>query len=368
MKKRKMLGAVVCAGSIVAGFSGPAWAGTTGQGAVFVQTDEPGGNRVIAYDGHLHQVGAYTTGGMGGVLGGAVADHLGSQGSLTLDRARHLLYAVNAGSNTVTVFRVRGARLTRLQVIGSGGEFPVSVTVHGDHVYVLNARDGGSIQGFRRFGAILVRVPSWHRGLGLDPRATPEFTHSPGQVAFTPDGRQLIVTTKANTSSIDVFGIGHDGSPSAKPVHNVENDAVPFAVDFDRTGHLVVAEAGPNAVTTYALNSRGKATKLDTEATGGTGTCWVVSTNGTFYVSNSGNATLTAVQTGRHGSLTTVGTTATAPGPIDAATSTDGRVLYVQTGGQGTVDRFHIRADGSLTAAGSVTVPGGVGGEGIAAE
>ncbi|SIS04047.1 lactonase family protein [Micromonospora avicenniae] len=116
---------------------------------MFVQTDEPGGNRVIACDSHLHQVGAYATGGKGGVLGGAVADHLGSQGSLTLDRGHHLLYAVNAGSNTITVFRARGARLTCLQVRGSGGEFPVSVTVHGHHVYVLNARGGGSIHGFR---------------------------------------------------------------------------------------------------------------------------------------------------------------------------------------------------------------------------
>src|SRR6185436_18351971 len=105
----------------------------------------------------------------------------------------------NAGSDTVTVFGVHGSRLTRLQVIGSGGVFPVGVAVHGDLVFVLNARDGGSVQGFRRLGSRLVRVPSWHRALGLDPAAVPEFTHSPGQVAFTPDGRQLLVTTKGNT-------------------------------------------------------------------------------------------------------------------------------------------------------------------------
>ena len=102
------------------------------------------------------------------------------QGALTLDREHDLLYATNSGSDTVTVFRVRGDRLTRLQTIGSGGGFPVSVAVHDDLVYVLNAREGGTVQGFRLLGSRLIRIPSWNRRLGLDPAATPEFTHTPG--------------------------------------------------------------------------------------------------------------------------------------------------------------------------------------------
>ncbi len=67
---------------------------------------------------------------------------------------------------------------------------------------------------------------------------------TPGQVAFTPDGSQLVVTTKANGSSIDVFGVHFDGRLSSAPVVNAEPGAVPFAVDFDAAGHLVVTEAG----------------------------------------------------------------------------------------------------------------------------
>ncbi len=52
---------------------------------------------------------------------------------------------------------------------------------------------------------------------------------------------------------------------------------------------------------------------------------------------------------------------------MDAAASSDGRYLYVQTGVQGTVDTFRVGPKGSLTAIGSVVVPGAVGGEGIAA-
>jgi DNA-binding beta-propeller fold protein YncE len=194
----------------------PSYAATAASGssphAVFVQNDDPAGNRIVAYDrtpsGGLTQVGSYRTGGLGGVLAGSVVDHLASEGSLTYDAASHLLFAVNAGSDTLTVFAVDGDRLTRVQVIGSGGSFPVSVTADGGRVFVLNARDGGSVQGFRISGGRLARIAAWHRGLGLDPTKTPEFTSTPGQIGFTPDGHQVVVTTKNCSNSILVFHVG----------------------------------------------------------------------------------------------------------------------------------------------------------------
>lgn len=345
----------------------PALASPAPAGGVFVQANGPDGNTIVAYDRGLHRVASYPTGGRGGLETGAVADPLASQGSLTLDRQHHLLYAVNAGSDTVTVFGVRGDRLSRLQVLGSGGAFPVSVAVHGDLVYVLNARDGGSIQGFRRVGDRLVRVPAWHRALGLDPAAAPEFTHSPGQVAFAPDGRQLLVTTKANTNEIDVFAVDHLGGPSARPVRNPLPDAVPFAVDFDRWGHVLVAEAGPNAIATFDLRRDGRLTARSTAATGGAATCWIVGANGTFYLSNAGSGTISAFRTRADGSLRSLGSVTVGAGVIDAATSADGRTLYAETGADpDAVHAYAIDRDGSLHATGTVTVPGGAT-EGIAA-
>ena len=125
-------------------------------------------------------------------------DHLASQGSLTYDHRHGLLYAVNAGSNSVSVFAVIRDRLSLRQILPSGGSFPVSVAVHDNLVYVLNARNGGSVQGYRVFFNVLIPIDRSSRPLGLDPTATPEFTNTPGQVAFSPDGAQLIVTTKAN--------------------------------------------------------------------------------------------------------------------------------------------------------------------------
>ncbi|MEV4350028.1 beta-propeller fold lactonase family protein [Actinoplanes sp. NPDC049596] len=337
-------------------------------GGVFVQTNSAGGNRVVVYDKALDQVGSYATGGVGGTLGGAVVDPLASQGGLVLDREHGLLYAVNAGSNTITVFGVHGDRLNRLQVIASGGTFPVSVAVHGDAVYVLNARNGGSVQGFKRIGSRLVLIPRWNRALGLDAAATPEFTHTPGQVAFTPDGKHLLVTTKANTNEIDVFAVSADGGVSAKPVRNVDAGAVPFAVSFDHFGRAVVAEAGPNAVATFDIHRDGRLTKVAEVATGSTATCWVVGADGKFYLANAGSATLTSVRAGRDGSLTKLTTTTAGAGTIDAAISPDGRTLYSENGG-GTdgVTAFTVGHNGSLTSRGTATIPGGADAEGIAA-
>ncbi|MFE4950837.1 lactonase family protein [Leifsonia sp. NPDC056665] len=338
--------------------------------AVFVQTDGLAGNAVVAYDragdGSLHQAGTYPTGGLGGALAGAVVDHLASQGSLVLDRG--LLYALNAGSNTVTVFAVHGDQLVRREVIGSGGSFPVSVTAHGALVYVLNARAGGSVQGFVRVADFLVRIPVWNRPLGLDPNLTPEFTHTPGQVAFTPDGSKVVVTTKGNGSAIDVFGVDRLGGLSAHPVTNVEPNAVPFAVSFDAGGHLVVAEANTNAVATFAIAPSGVVTPIATAATGQAATCWIVRDGSAFYASNAASGTLSGYLDAGAGGLTALGNTATGAGTVDATVTADGRFLYVQTGAAGVVDGFRVNAGGGLTSVGSVVVPGAAGGEGIAAE
>ncbi|MEU4932369.1 beta-propeller fold lactonase family protein [Streptomyces yokosukanensis] len=340
------------------------------QAAVFVQTDGVNGNAVVAYrrtaDGQLHRSGVYPTGGSGGVLDGSAVDHLASQGSLTYDRTHGLLYAVNAGSDTVTVYSVDGDKPVRRQIVSSGGDFPVSVAVHGDLVYVLNALGGGSVQGFRNVHGSLVKVPSWHRSLGLDPAATPQFTHTPGQLAFNPNGRALVVTTKAGANTIDVFAVSRNGI-AASPVVTATPGAVPFGFTFDAHGRLVVTEAGTNSVATFTIRGDLKLTKVAQVATGQVATCWIVRDGAHVYASNAGSGTLSGLHVSRDGTLHSIGTTTTGPGTVDADVSSDGRFLYVQTGRAGGVDEYRVNGDGSLTHVGSVVVPDAVGGEGIAA-
>lgn len=347
----------------------PATSPAAGSSTVYVQTDSTEGNQVVTYhrgaDGALTETGSYATGGRGGVLGGSVVDHLASQGSLQYDGRYRLLLAVNAGSNTVSVFAAHGGRLALRQVIGSGGSFPVSIAEHGDLVYVLNALGGGSVYGYRVIGGHLVPLAGSSRALGLNPAQTPQFTSTPGQVAFTPNGSQLLVTTKANGNDIDVFGVGFGGWLSAKPVVNSEPGTVPFAVSYDRYGHLLVVEAGTSAVATFAIRGDGTLDQLGSALTGQTATCWIARDGRYFYVSNAGSASVTGYTVTADGQLDSLGNTATDAGTVDAIAS--GPFLYVRAGASGIVDEYRVQANGTLTAIGSVTVAGAAGGEGIAA-
>jgi hypothetical protein len=326
---------------------------------------------VVAYHrsaaGTLTLAGTYDTGGNGGQLTGSVVDHLASQGSLQYDARQRLVIAVNAGSNTVSVFWAFGDRLVPRQVVSSGGTFPVSVAIHGNLVYVLNALNGGSVQGYRLFFGHLFPLPGSNRPLNLDPSATPQFTNTPGQVAFSPNGSQLIVTTKANGNDIDVFGVGRDGQLSASPVVNAEGSTVPFAIAFDQAGHLVIADAGTNALSTFTLNSDGTMTAIDSVGTGQAATCWVARDGGTLFASNAGSADISGYTSSSSGQLTLLGQTSTDAGTVDAAATPGGKFLYVQTGANGIIDEFSVGTGGSLTSVGSVTVTGAAGGEGIAA-
>jgi DNA-binding beta-propeller fold protein YncE len=338
---------------------------------VFVQTDNPAGNEVVAYHrqpgGTLSEAGAYATGGRGGILSGSVVDHLASQGSLALSPDGSVLIAVNAGSNTISVFGAQGDRLRLRQVISSGGAFPVSVAFHDGLVYVLNALNGGSVQGYRLFFGSLIPLRGSGRPLGLDPNATPQFTNTPGQVAFSPDGTKLVITTKANGNDVDVFAVGSHGYLSSAPFRNAEPGTVPFAITFDPANNLVIAEAGTNAVATFTLSTSGTITALSTAATNQAATCWVTAIGDTLFASNAGSATVSSVADSAVGALALLGHTGTDAGTVDSSATPDGRYLYVQTGAAGIVDEFAVGANGALTEVGSVTVPGAAGGEGIAA-
>ena len=340
---------------------------------VLVQTNEPGGNHVVVYDrsptGVLSPAGIYSTGGNGGAAAGAPSDKLASQGSLLYDRGHDLLIGVNAGSDSVYAFGVNGDRLSLSDVVPSGGEFPVSVAVRGNLLYVLNAGGNGNVNGFRIAGGKLHPLPGSTRSLGLGNTNPPNFLTSPGQVGFTPDGSKLIVTTKASTSAVDVFAMDPNGRPSAAPVVNPSATPVPFAFTFQpETGRLVDGEAGASSVTTYAIANKGTLADPRSLSDGQAALCWITRAGDYYYVSNTGSNTVSGYRLAADGTPSLVGPSGvvatTEPGTIDSTAA--GSFLYVQTGIGGTVDEFRVKTDGSLMQVGTVTgLPPGM--EGIAA-
>jgi 6-phosphogluconolactonase (cycloisomerase 2 family) len=374
MRHRPILGALLASAAFALVGAGPALAQGHYDGkrhVVFVQTNEPSGNQIDVFDrgpdGLLSLAGTYPTGGLGGVAApGTESDHLASQGSLAYDREHRLLIAVNAGSDTVTTFRVHGDRLQLRNVVSSGGQFPAGVAVRGRLVYVLNSGGTGIVQGFRIQGNGLAPIPGSARSLGLANGDPPNFLTAPGQVGFTPDGSKLLVTTKASTSAIDVFQVGNDGLLSATPVVNLSATPVPFAFTFGPLGRLVAGEAGASSVTTYVIDAGGTLSDPRSQSDGQVALCWIERVHGVYFVSNTGNNTLSSFRVDSSGQPTLLNAVAatTNPGPIDLASSGD--FLYAETGTNGTVDEFAVNGAGTLVPIGSVTgLPPGL--EGIAA-
>jgi DNA-binding beta-propeller fold protein YncE len=347
--------------------------------AVFAATNDAAGNQVIAYargeDGRLAETARYATGGAGGRLDGPVFDPLASQGSLNYDARHHLLYAVNAGSDTLSVFAVHGSSLTRLQVLPTQGHFPVSVGFAEDIAYVLDAGGDGAITGFVVDDGRLHAIPGSTRSLNLGNPTIPFHLNAPSQVAVTPDAKDVIVTTKLH-NEIVVFPLGRGQRPDV-PVVTPSAAPVPFAMSFDSSGRLLVAEASGGA-SSYTVHRDGTLSLISGHvANGQAATCWSVTAKGFFYTANAGSNTITGYREDRRGVLNLLNpsgvTVATEPGPIDVAVSSNGQYLYQlleQSTGDGTIAEFAVRNDGSLARIGTVSglAPNNVTGvEGIAA-
>lgn len=327
------------------------------QSAVFVMTNDADKNEIIAYDrtayGTLQNSRRYDTGGRGS---GGKIDPLGSQGSLTLSDDGSRLFAVNAGSGTLSMFRVFGSQLLLTDRAPTGGSEPNAVAQHGKLVYVLNTAGSSSVVGFRAFEGKLVRIPDSLRFLSGN------FVNS-ASIAFTSDGRFLIVTERMS-NSIDVFQVQADGRLSDVTV-NPSPGAGAFSAVEGPNGAIIVAETGTggttSAISSYKIGA--DSTLLTVSAsvpTLGGANCWnVVTPNGRFvYTSNSASSSIAGFEIGANGALQPVGSTLVAVNPagttnLDLAVSRDGRFLYSLNAGNGSIGIWSIAQDGSLVSLGA---------------
>jgi 6-phosphogluconolactonase len=342
--------------------------------AVFVMTNDANANEVVAYDrtpyGALGSPHRYDTGGRGS---GGTVDPLASQGSLTLSGDGSALFAVTAGSGTLSVFRVLGSRLLLTDRVPTGGSEPNAVAQSGSLVYVLNTAGSSSVVGFRYHGGRLTRIPDSLRllsGNGVNSAS----------LAFSPDGRFLAVTERA-TNNLDVFRVQPDGRLSAITVTPSVGPGA-FSLTFAPNGAAIVSETGaggPNssAISSYSIGSGNKLVPISASVpTLGAANCWnVVTPDGRFvYASNAGTSSISGFSIRKNGALvplqsTVVGTNPAGATNLDVTVSSDGKFLYSLNGGSGSIGIFGIDAsDGSLTNLGTLAgLPAGAGLNGIAA-
>lgn len=330
-------------------------------GAVYTMTNDPAGNKVIMFgreeDGTLNKVGSIATGGTGF---GSALDPLGSQGSIVLSQDTRWLLVVNAGSNEISVFRVLPHTLALTDKVPSGGAMPVSLTISGNLVYVLNAGGSANITGFylSRTGRLTPLAHST-RSLGAGAFA---------QVGFDLAGENLVVTDKAN-NRILVYVV-NAGLPAMSPVASPSNGVTPFGFIFDKRGHLLVVEAGTDAVSSYTILDDGTLQVISPSVTNGqVAACWIAGTEpGFIFTANPGTHSISSYELkAGSGALTLLkGIAGTGKTPLDMST-VESRFLYALDPTGGGIDMFRVEHDGSLTALGAVSGGLSIFAQGIAA-
>src|SRR5438105_3811328 len=322
-----------------------------------------------AADGTLTRQGVTAIGGTGSVL--AFAD--GTQGSLIRTPDGSRLFAVDAGSDEISVIDAENGHLSPVGVFKSGGSGPVSLTFQGGLLYVLNAANANpavaaNVTGFR------VGDDGHLSPIAGSTRALSAPHPNPAEVLLSPDGRQLLVSAKG-TNLIDIYRVGDDGSlRSPTSVRSIGD--IPFGMAFvpgddDHRRELVVSDAagGPNftgAATAYRLLTADLRLINGPVPDHQIAPCWMVVTrNGRFaYTSNADSFSISGYRIGNDGVISLLnpsdGVTATTPRdtfPIEESLSRNSRFLYVLDSrlllpagpGPATLSGFRIEADGRLT-------------------
>lgn len=324
--------------------------------AVYTLTNAAAGNQVAAYtrasNGNLSRKGRFATGGAGAGAG------LGSQGALVFDAVWQRFFAVNTGDNTISMLALMpDGSVSTLSTIASGGMRPVSITVHGNVVYVVNQGDinaapvNANISGFQIEGTDLAPITA-----STQPLSGTGDVH-PTDIHFTPDGKYLVVAERF-ANKLDTFAVQNGVAQAG----NFQTSAgmQPFAFDFSPEGFLIVAEVGTggangSTASSYAISSSGALTPITAAlATQQTAACWIVAAGGFAYVANAASANITGLVVSETGALTlheSSGITATTgAGSIDLAVPPDNGYLYALAGNPRQIYIFAIRADGSLDA------------------
>lgn len=358
-------------------------------GAVYVGTNNAQQNGLVAYgrkaDGTLAYVGEYLSGGAGSRLntGGPIDPLISAHSVLNVDN--RFVLQVNAGSNTVSSFRVnKDFSLTLVSVVPSGGFGPDTIVERDGIVYVANVdSDGvytgppdqvGDIDAFelnRRTGH-LQEIPGSKR----------QLVGRPSDLAVAGNGRFLVVSIynagstaisdSAANAELESFAIVRPGFLTAIPVsaitstqrNNDDNRNLPGAIGIairELHGHEVVivtesreflANGQPaslsqfqtGSVSTFALHDFGFLSPISLDVptssqitTGPTNTstssCWISfdKDGQTFWVVSASSSIISSFRFNDDGSVEEIDSRAATGVPVnpDAANPAAGATGFV---------------------------------------
>ncbi len=351
---------------------------------VYTMTNQPN-NEIAIFNrnevtGELTFIDTVETGGAGhqfkvlneqGELVSPVDDPLASTGSVIVagDGRQSCLLAVNAGSNTVSSFKIGSApdQLTKVSVEATGGLNPASITEKEGLVYVLNAGGVGSIVGFNLIGFTCKLIPLDQGPIALtrpDYSGTVPYliSETPAQIGFTPKN-EILVTIKQNnggppdfddgTGSLNLYEVDpEDGTVGSliqtdlNSLTRTQDGDLPFSFDFDSSGNVLLVEvafagAFENGVVSVIENvdsdSSGDPVTISSEATAeASAPCWIQynPTSSCIYTTNNVEDTISSFFQDDQGELVFVSNDASGlNAPTDMIQSLENKFLYALSTG-----------------------------------
>ncbi len=320
---------------------------------LYTETNEAGTNHILVYkirfNGSLELEGSTVSGGAGTGMG------LGSQGALVLDEQHEWLYAVNAGSNSVSSFKVHNdGSLTLAHTESSGGTGPNSVSVYGNLLYVLN-HGSDNIHGLW-IGA----GGTLHSIDGSTQPLTTTGTDAP-QISFTPNGNWIIVPEKA-TDNINVFKVKNNGAVWPAVV-TASAGPTPFGFDFARNNLMVISNAaggaaGAGSASSYYIGANGSLHAINgAVANHEAAPCWTATTAyGRFaFITNTATNSISSYYVAPWGSLYLVHQVAasTDNGPLDIVVAKNNYYVYDLNGKAATIGEYRRTFLGGLQSIGT---------------
>jgi 6-phosphogluconolactonase len=329
-------------------------------GHVYVNDNTAGVNTIAAFDRHAD--GSLTPVprspfAAGGAGKGTI---VGSQGALQVTADGRYLIAVDAGSNQLSVLRIRadgGLSPVAGSPVSSDGIEPVSIAVHESLVYVANEGNGTSGSNYTGF-----RLSDGGR---LTPLAGSTVslsnTANPGDILFNSIGTNLVGievgTTNPSTFLIDSFVVGRNGrlTPAAGSPFAAQA-AGPFGSEFSPTNprHLYVSNAhggaGNGSVSAFDVSRHGVVSPIGASpyADSQTAPCWVeISHDGRYlFAVNTGSTSISSYRIHGNGSMSYLGTTPFKSGagirPFDARLDPSGANLYVVDAALNAISAFKV--------------------------
>lgn len=332
---------------------------------VYTITNPDGPNAVAAYErnpetGELIFLGTYPTGGRGA---GRLID---SQSPLVVNTEGTLLFAVNPGSDDISVMAINddGSLALRDGPVPSRGVEPASLALRGDLIYVANKGDAVDPPNYSGFlvenDGTLTRIK---RRIGL------VFGDNPTQVLFTRDGGTLI-GIRFGSGGLDCYAVRPNGRLRLRSQLNDQRG--PFAAVFNPVAgeQLIVADARLPGASSYVMREDRSLTQITSVSNRPErAACWIVahSDGSRAWVSNTGTNSLSLYTIGAEGSLNLASTHSTAAygrTPFEIALDPGNRFLYQLNVGSGNQSIHTLRVvdgiqDAGLADVGAIGLPAG---------